>query len=358
MGQKLIQFKNFVLKTGIFAVLILLTVAPFSGCLGDSDNKDANKETITITDAFGRTVEVPDNPDRIAVSGSGSMRFFVYLGVVDRVIAVDYQDSGSGFVLLDHRPYSLAHPEIKDRPFLGTGMAVVDAERLLIINPDVLFYRATSAAAIAEADRIQDRTGIPVVLFFDGNYITDKERIDETLLMLGRILHREQRAQDVIQFFELTMADLENRVRGAPAPDTTVFVGGVSYMGARGLNGTNPIYFPFTVLNLNNVAGDLPLTGPSTGFAIVSQEIILQWDPDIIFIDVQTLAAASDAFSELRNDPSYRELTAVRTGNIFAVAPHTYMGVNHETALANSYFIGKLLFPEQFEDIDPVEKAN
>ena len=34
------------------------------------------------------------------------------------------------------------------------------------------------------------------------------------------------------------------------------------------------------------------------------------------------------------------------------------MNVNHETTLANAYFIGKLLYPEQFEDIDPVKKAD
>ena len=34
------------------------------------------------------------------------------------------------------------------------------------------------------------------------------------------------------------------------------------------------------------------------------------------------------------------------------------MNVNYETTLANSYFIGKILYPEQFEDIDPVKKAD
>ena len=31
---------------------------------------------------------------------------------------------------------------------------------------------------------------------------------------------------------------------------------------------------------------------------------------------------------------------------------------NIETALADIYYVGKVLYPEQFADIDPVEKAD
>ena len=34
------------------------------------------------------------------------------------------------------------------------------------------------------------------------------------------------------------------------------------------------------------------------------------------------------------------------------------MNVNHETSLANAYYIGKVLYPEQFADIDPAAKAD
>ncbi|MDL2260793.1 iron ABC transporter substrate-binding protein [Methanimicrococcus sp. OttesenSCG-928-J09] len=346
-------------KAGLMAVLILLLFVSFSGCIGNSDNSGSGKDTITVTDAFGRTVEVPDNPEKIAVSGSGSMRYFVYLGVIDRVVAVDYQDNSSNLMPKDKRPYALAHPEIKEKPLLGTSKGLVDAEKLLAANPDVLFYSATSSNDIAAADQIQSKTGIPVVLFYNGNYVTEKDKIDETLLMIGKILHKEQRAQDIIQYFETTAADLTNRIKDVPASNKTVFVGGVAYNGPHGLNGTNPIYMPFEILNADNVAAGVPLSGPSTGYALVSKEIILEWDPEIIFVDVETVTAAGGgAFVELKNDPSYKGLSAAKSGEIYAVNPHTSMGVNHETALANCYYIGKILYPEQFKDVDPAEKAD
>lgn len=340
-------------------VLLLLMIVPFSGCLGNSENENGNKETVTITDAFGRTVNVPDNPGRIAVSGSGSMRYFVYLDVADRVVAVDYQDNSSNLMPKDKRPYALAHPEIKEKPLLGTSKGVVDAEKLLAVNPDVLFYSATSSNDIAAADQIQSKTGIPVVLFYTGNYVTEKEEIDKTLLMLGKILHKDRRAEDIIRYFETTIEDLQNRIKDVPASNKTVFVGGVAYNGPHGLNGTNPIYMPFEILNASNVASGVPLSGPSTGYALVSKEIILEWDPDIIFVDVETVTSAGGgAFAELKTDASYKGLTAAKNGEIYAVNPHTSMGVNHETALANCYYVGKILYPDRFADVDPAEKAD
>ncbi|WNY23864.1 hypothetical protein MmiHf6_11870 [Methanimicrococcus hongohii] len=350
-------------KISVSALLItflcLSVCLSFSGCLGNSNNTSESNDTITVTDAFGRTVAVPENPEKIAVSGSGSMRYFVYLELVDRVVAVDYQDNSSNLMPKDKRPYALAHPEIKEKPMLGASKAIVDAEKLMAANPDVLFYSATSSNDIAAADQIQSKTGIPVVLFFSGNYVTEKDKIDETLLMIGEITHTEKRAKEVINYFEDTTADLENRIKDVPASEKTVFVGGVAYNGPHGLNGTNPIYLPFEILNANNVAADIPLSGPSTGYALVSKEVILEWDPDIIFVDVETLTAAGGgAFAELKNDPSYKELSAAKSGEIYAVNPHTSMGVNHETALANCYYIGKILYPDQFKDIDPEKKAD
>lgn len=337
---------------------VLLSAVFFSGCLGTGDNPSTGNDTTIVTDAFGRTVEIPDNPERIAVSGSGSMRYFVYLDAVDRVVAVDYMDNSSFLMVKDKRPYALAHPEIKEKPMLGTTKGAVDAERLLAADPDILFV-STSSADIASADQIQSKTGIPVVLFFSGNYASDKERIDETLRMLGQILHKEERAGEVIRYFETVTTDLENRIKDVPASDKTVYVGGVAYSGSHGLNGTNPIYLPFTLLKANNVAGDVPLTGSSTGYALVSKEKILEWDPSILFIDVETVTAAGGgAFVELKTDPSYKELTAVKSGEVYAVNPYTSMGVNHETALANCYYVGKILYPEQFKDIDSAEKAD
>jgi len=328
-----------------------------AGCVSTPDEIDNG--TITITDSAGRVVVVPDNPERIAVSGSGSTRYFAYLNVTDRLVAIDYQDSSLLNFDKDVRPYMLAHPEIKNLPALGTAKGVVDAEKLLSINPDILFMAGYSDTAIQSANEIQEKTGIPVVLFYAGDYVTNGDKVASSLRMIGKILHVDKRAEDVIQYFADVRTDLETRTAGIPdAEKPSVYVGGIAYSGAHGLDGTDPTYYPFTVLHAMNVASVINAT-TSTGYAAISKEQILGWDPDIIFVDLGTMnAAGGGAIYELQTDPSYHELTAVKTGEVYAVNPHTSMVTNHETSMANAYYIGTVLYPKLFADINPAEKAN
>ncbi len=163
----------------------------------------------------------------------------------------------------------------------------------------------------------------------------------------------------MITYFADTRADLESRAAGITEEDKpTVYVGGIAYSGAHGLDGTDPTYYPFTVLAAKNVASGMS-TLASTGYAATSKEMILAWDPDILFIDLVTSSAAGGgAIYELQTDPSYKELTAVKTRETYAVNPHTSMGTNHETSMANAYYIGTIIYPEQFADVDHAAKAD
>ena len=341
----------------ILAVAAMLAVVLTAGCV-TTDSPQSGEGMVTITDAFGREVTIPENPEKIAVVGSGSMRYFVYLDVdLDDVCAVDFQDSALNVQATNHRPYSLANPEIKEIPEVGAAKGVVDNEKLLMSGADILFMGGASSSNAEVANEIQEKTGVPVVMFYTGNYVTDSEKIQDTLLMLGEILGKEQRAKDLIAYFDAVEADLKKRVNGLSA-DETVYVGGVAYNGVHGLDGTDPTYYPFEVLNIKNAASEISSVS-QTGYAEISKEKLLEWDPDIIIVDLATLTAAEGgALVELKNDPSYKELTAVKNSMVYTVNPHTSMNVNHETTLANAYFIGKLLYPEQFEDIDPVKKAD
>lgn len=343
--------------TLLFVTMLIASVLITAGCTANDTGNSGG--TITVTDAFGRVVTIPDNPDKIAVSGSGSMRYFIYLDIdLDRVAAVDYQDSSLFSRSTEVRPYLLANPEIKNRPELGAAMAKVDNEKLMASGAEVLFMGGASSSNIETANEIQEKTDIPVVMFYVGNYVTKGDEIRETFTMLGDILHEQKRAKELIQYFNDVEADLKSRVSGVSADKPSVYVAGVSYNGAHGMDGTDPTYYPFTVLSADNVASSVESIS-QTGYAKVAKEQILEWDPEILFVDLGTLTAAEGgAIEELRNDASYQQLKAVKNGEIYTINPHTAMNVNHETTLANAYYIGKVLYPEQFADIDPAKKAD
>ncbi len=332
------------------AGLCVLALCICAGCVSTPDLRDG---TINITDSFGRVVTIPDNPDKIAVSGSGSMRYFVYLDVdLDRVVAVDYSDSALNIYPEDPRPYMLANPEILNISDIGASRSIVDGEKLLTSGADVLFIAASSEASIESANEIQEKTGIPVVLFYTGDYVTQKEKVCDSLDMLATIMHKQDRYQELISYFTSVENDLTSRVANVSASDARAYVGGISYRGEHGLDGTNPNYLPFKLLNVNNVASEMPDVAQSE-YAQVAKEQILAWDPDIIFVGLGTInAAGGGAIYELQTDPSYTTLAAAKTGEVYTVNPDISAGANYETQLVNAYYIGKILYPEQFADID------
>jgi iron complex transport system substrate-binding protein len=337
-----------------FAGLCVLALCLSAGCVGTPDAGDG---TVNITDSFGRVVTIPDNPEKIAVSGSGSMRYFMYLDVdLGKIAAVDYSDSALNIYPEDPRPYMLANHEILNISEVGASRGVVDGEKLLTSGAEILFIAASSEASIESANEIQDKTGIPVVLYYTGDYVTQKEKVCDSLEMLAEILHKETRYQELTAYFTSVENDLTSRVANVSVSDERAYVGGISYRGEHGLDGTNPTYYPFTVLHANNVASNLSNVG-QTEYAQVSKEQILAWDPEIIFVGLGTLnAAGGGAIYELQNDVSYKTLTAAKTGEVYLVNPDISAGANYETQLVNAYYTGKVLYQNNLQMLTSPKK--
>ncbi|OPY39980.1 MAG: Periplasmic binding protein [Methanoregulaceae archaeon PtaU1.Bin066] len=175
------------------------------------------------------------------------------------------------------------------------------------------------------------------------------------LRVMGKALGKEDRAEEIIAYVEATMKDLESRTAGIAAADQkTAYVGGVSSAGAHGTISTEPAYPPFLWVNAKNVAA-----GMGTAHADIAKEALVEWDPEFIFVDVGTLQLDNQgAVGELKSDPALRGLSAVKEGRVYGVLPYNFYNVNYESVLADAYFVGKILYPDRFTDIDPAQKAD
>ena len=137
------------------------------------------------------------------------------------------------------------------------------------------------------------------------------------------------------------------------------YVGGIAYAGPHGFQSTEPGYPPFRLVNVENLAARDGDTA-NGGVRAVSREQLIAWNPDPLFLDLSTLqpGEAAGGLHELRTDPAYRTLAAVRSGRVYGLLPYNWYGQNLESILANAYYIGTLLHPDRFADIDPAAKAD
>jgi len=276
---------------------------------------------VTITDGFGRDVTVPENVESVICSGAGSLRYLVYLQAQDRVVGVDSLEKKGEEI--EGRPYALANPQLKDYPLIGELRGKDDPEKIIVLNPQVILKTSPtgqpSATIALEADTLQDKTNIPVISFPYGSLNNEEQKAEmySSLRIMGEVVGKQERAEEVIAYIEATMKDLESRTADIPESERkTVYVGGIS-------------------------------------------SSLVDWDPEYIFIDIGTLQAGNEgAIGELKNDPSLKGLSAVKNGNVYGVIPYNFYSTNYESVLANAYFVGKVLYPDRFEDIDPEAKAD
>jgi len=152
---------------------LILGLALLSGCTGlagqdtvKTPGTSVQAETLTLRDGFSREVTIPFPPDKIVCSGAGCLRYAVYLGGQDLVAGVD--DIEKKNQVIEGRPYTLAYgPQFKDLPLIGEFRGKDDPEKIILIQPDVIFKASTTgqppATSAAEADKLQDKTGIPVI---------------------------------------------------------------------------------------------------------------------------------------------------------------------------------------------------
>jgi iron complex transport system substrate-binding protein len=304
--------------------------------------------TRTLTDMAGREVEVPASPERVIGIGTGALRLLAYLDATDMVVGVE------NFETTDEkrpfRPYVVANPEIADLPPIGSRKSP-DPERMLAQEPDVVFW---GYAKKKKADELQSKLGVPVVSVHQGDLNPAlRPTFFEALRLMGEVVGASDRADSLVEYTEDAVADMQARAPDAAGPSAYV---GFMGRGKHGFTRTQPAYPPFTIVDANNVVegiADDELKGKKGSPEVtVDPEQIIEWDPEYVFVDLGT-----ESYNSL-SDEEYQSITAIEEGNVHALFPNRDYSTNFGTVLANSYYVGSVLFPEQYDGVDPVAKAD
>jgi len=331
--------KNILLGVTIVA---LIGAAFGSGYMLGSDTSSPSTEyTVTITDMTGRTVKVPADIQRVVGIEAGALRVLAYLNATNRVVGVEDIERQGG------KPYNYAYPDLADRPVIGP-IHGGDPELITAAQPDVILWTYTEAG---EADDLQAQTGIPVVAIDYGDLDDNRATFYQALRLTGSIVKAEQRAEALISYMDATIEDLDKRTRNIPDSDKpSCYVGGVGYRGAHGIASTEPDYAPFQFIHADNVAGSL-----QQEHAFVDIEAIIEWNPDVLFIDQ---AGSQLVMQDITNHSVLAGVWAIQQDQVYGVLPYNWYSTNYGTVLADAYYIGSVLYPDAFSDIDLPMKAN
>ena len=350
-------------RTLIFALILVVISSFVSGCTDSSSTsqsiqtyEEQELATIEVRDMAGRTVEVPENVERVVAIGAGTLRQIAYLGAMDMVVGVESSEKDDSDTI--NAVYKLIYiDEMADLAEVGPSHGG-DPELIAGAEPDVIFF-GSSGGDVSDAEDYQTKTGIPVI-YMDGGDLADGDReiLYETWQIYGKVLGKTDRANELQEYTEQVIADLNTRTEDISDEEKPIaFPCGLSYRGGRGFLSTQYPFASFDFINAKHALEEGGVDNESIeSYAfIVSQENLFSWNPDAIFVDLSNL---DTVVSDVERNPSYKDIKAFEENNVYGFLPVSSYSRNYENVLINSYFMGSVLYPDNFEDVDIDEKAD
>lgn len=283
---------------------------------------------------------------RVVALGPGAMRLLVYLGATELLVGCEDAER-QAFI---GSTYRLVLPRrVLQLPSLGPGGPgrLPDLEQLLALAPDLAVSVTLDGQQV---QALQRRAGIPVLsLNYGDTGILLEGSIADSLRRLGAAVGREGRAAELVTYLHASIAELGRLVRGAPV--LPAYLGGISLSGTHGLTSTQAGHRPLVWAGVRNLADD----SGRKGHFFLDREQLLAWDPPVLFVDGGGLSGVLAEYARERT--FYQRLQAVRQGQVYLTLPFNAYNSNLENALANAWFMAKVLHPGPLARVDSRAKT-
>lgn len=304
----------------------------------------AEPETRIVVDGLGREIEVPAKVETIVTLGNAS-RMATYLGLADKMITVTSGDNNDSVVMA----YGYYNHDIwADLPVCSSGgYGEINPEVIIEVSPDVIL--CTFEEDIVA--NIEEQLGRKVVAAPQGTLFA--EDYEHALRVFGEACGVSDRAETVIAFIQECLADLDSRTSSiADDNKPTALCAAATFRGGHGIAGVYANNAVFATVNAKDVT--VGYIDAQKGVE-VDKEQVLEWNPDLIVLDASNLGLVENEYAE---DPAFFEsLNAVKNGELYQWPNSTSNYTNVEIPLVNAYYIGSVMFPEAFADVDFETKA-
>lgn len=301
---------------------------------------DGESDKIVIVDQLGKTIEFDGVPQRVATT---IMPFpYIYYAVVgnnDNLIGCN----PSSMVAYENSALKYMYPELANAStdFVDTSF-VVNVEEVLKLQPDVVFQWNYMDDEIAK----MEAAGIKVVALEYG----DIEDLEIWIRMLGTMFQKEERAEELLQYFHENVAEVSDKIATLPQEEWSNIL-----ILSDNLKVTGTGFSYYWVDNSGAVNPARDLSGEALN---VNMEQIYEWNPSIIYIGNFTELKPSDLMENKLEGQDWSVVDAVQKGEVYKIPIGGYRwdppGI--ETPLMVKW-LAKIQHPELFADMDMREEV-
>ena len=290
---------------------------------------------MTAVDQTDRTVSLYRPVERIATLFPSVTRAILSVDGCDRLVGVSSTTIGRGLTRLSVKAY----PKIMELSSTGSH-SNPNAEQIALLKPDVIFGYSKR---LQWCNPIQEKTGIPVVgIYIDPNHASG---CFETFRLVGKVIGKEERAEELISFHEEKFTELTEVTSQIPDSEKPK----VHLAFWSKLTSSPGSYYPVDLAGgINVINSDSSVT--------VSKEQIIDWNPDFILIHGGSKTHRL-SIEDILLDSDLQTVNAVKNKSVYYTKGH-FIGWDSATGLTEAFYMAKLFHPDKFEELDMEEKGN
>ena len=340
--------------------LLLLLPALLASCGGGSSS--ASSEPVSADkDIIGREVQLGQDFSRVACIGAGALRLYSYVGDVGKLCAIEEidneaLDSATRPKMFDGvaRPYVMANKDAFNAISTTAGVGgpnaqTAETEKLVAAKPDLIISEYKDVEA---ANKLAKDTGATVVVvdYGKGGQL-DMGTFETSLNLIGKAMKNEARAKELVDFYKAEEEAISKATANiAEEGKKNVYISGLGNWGTTNQFMTTMNYAPFKTAHINNVCTDLEFSG----IGAITPEKFAALAPKM---DVMVFDAA--AVKNIRGKGfDFSSCKAFQTGEVYLQMAYNAYYINAETALINTWFCAKSIYPEAFANVDIAKKAD
>ena len=336
-------------------LLLTCLAVGFAGC-SKKDAATATGEAVaksatrTVVDHTGVEVELPAEINRIVVAGLMPMPsvYCLYAGSSQRLVGIPASSKAAA----ENSLLVGAYPELAALPTDFEAGGVVNVERILELNPDVVFYGSSNT----QTRQALDNAGIPAVGFSTTQAGHNTvETYAGWIELLGQVFAGDSRidvnrAKEIIDYGRAVEAMVKERLAALAEEDKPRVMIAYYYDDAGGLRTSGSNFFGQYWIE---TAGGVNVAAHLDGSPNVNMEQVYQWNPQAIFITNFSPRLPQDFYSNTIPADDWSSVAAVQDGRVykFPLGMYRWYPPSSDTPLA-LLWMAKTLHPDLFADID------
>ena len=333
-------------------------IAGLAGCakkeagstVAGADKGTSQSATRTIVDHTGVEVVLPAEINRVVIVSPWPLPsvYCLYAGSTQRLVGIP----ASSKVAAENSLLIQAYPGLADLSTDFEANGAINIERLLELNPDVVFYGSSNV----QMRQTLDNAGIPAVGFSTNQHgYNTVETYAGWIELLGQVFAGDNRidtgrAAEIIQYGRDVESMVKERLAGLTQEERPRVMIAYYYDDAGGLRTSGSNFFGQYWIE---TAGGVNVASELDSMPYINMEQVYQWNPDVVFITNFSPRLPQDLLDNAIPQDDWSTVKAVQTGRVykFPLGMYRWFPPSSDTPLS-LLWMAKTLHPDLFADID------